>query len=73
MTITIHSSRRPFGARLNSGIDLANATLPLRVHVPSAPPPAAPTRPLDTDVTCLPGPSAPQAACHGSTPHYPKK
>ncbi len=36
----------------------------------SAPPQAAPTRPLDTDVTCLHGPSAPQAACHGSTPHW---
>ena len=36
----------------------------------SAPPPAAPTRPLDTDVTCLHGPPAPQAACHGLTPHW---
>ncbi len=36
-----------------------------------APPQAAPTRPLDTDGTGLHGPSAPQAACHGSTPHWP--
>jgi hypothetical protein len=32
--------------------------------------PAAPTRPLDTDGTGLHGPPAPQAAGHGSTPHY---
>jgi hypothetical protein len=47
----------------------ANAALPLRCHVLAVAAAASPTRPLDTDVTRLHVPAAPQASCHGSTPH----
>ena len=47
-------------------VQKANPAAPIGSMSRPVPPAAAPTRPLDTDVTRLHGPSAPQASCHGS-------